>query len=171
LHVLGNKHVVKLDQQVFEVTRSADGEHRIRHPRRPDAYAPTLRHNSHGAWVGESENPRQWQGPQLMRRIGHATDGFSDAQLEQIRQLTGTDENILRRMHVENTPPPPLLADTLLRLASHPAPKDVAQALSAPAARVLRDCPQLTPVLAERVIGLARPLEMQRITLRRCRCV
>lgn len=168
LHPLGSKHVVQLDQQVFEVIRDPlSGEHRIRHPRRPDAYAPTLRHNRHGAWVCESENPRQWQGPQLMRRIGHATAGFSDAQLEQIRQLTGTDENILRRMHVENAPPPPLLADTLLRLASHPAPEDAAPALSAPAARVLRDCPQLTPVLAERVISQARPLEMQRITQRR----
>jgi hypothetical protein len=166
LHPVGDKQLLQLDQHLFEVVKDpATGQHRIRHPRRPEAYAPTLDHNARGAWVCETENPRQWEGTQLMRRIGHSTDGFSDAQLEQIRQLTGTDENILRRMHVENAPPPPLLTDTLVHLGT--TPDDAATPLSPEVSQVLVDCPQLTPILAERVIAQARPMELQQIAQRR----
>ncbi|MFD2884707.1 hypothetical protein ACFS4T_28210 [Pseudomonas lini] len=92
------------------------------HPQRPDAYAPTLRHNDQGAWVSETENPREWEGSTLMRRIGHTTDNFSDTQLEQIRQISSTEEAALRRMHIEHAPPPPLLTDTLQRLGAPVSP-------------------------------------------------
>ncbi|MEN5313803.1 dermonecrotic toxin domain-containing protein [Pseudomonas koreensis] len=168
LHTHGKKRLLRVDQQVFEVTKDpVTNEHRVRHPKRPEAYSPTLKHNTRGAWVCETENPRQWQGLQLMRRIGHATEGFTDKQLEQVRQLTGTDEDILRRMHVENAPPPPLLADTLERLGSAGAPSEAAAAPTPEVKQLLVDCPQLTTVLAERVIAQARPSELQQITQRR----
>jgi hypothetical protein len=166
LHPVGDRQLLRLDQQVFAVTQDpVSGQHQIRHPQRPQAYTPALAHNGDGAWVCETENPRQWQGAQLMRRIGHRTEGFSDAQLEQIRLLTGTDENILRRMYVENAAPPPLLIDTLVHLGM--APEEPAPALSPPARQVLVDCPQLTPTLAERVIAQASPMELQQITAQR----
>ncbi|WP_339449137.1 NEL-type E3 ubiquitin ligase domain-containing protein [Pseudomonas sp. EA_5y_Pfl2_R50] len=168
LHTHGEKRLLRVDQQVFEVTKDpVTDEHRVRHPKRPEAYSPTLKHNTRGAWVCETETPRQWQGPKLMRRVSHATDGFTDGQLEQVRQLTGTDENVLRRMHVENAPPPPLLVDTLERLGSHPAPSEAAATNTPAVEQLLVDCPQLTTVLAERVIAQARPLELQQITQRR----
>ena len=168
LHLQGEKRLLRVDEQVFEVDKHpVTDEHRIRHPKRPEAYSPTLKHNTRGAWVCETENPRQWQGSQLMRRIGHATDGFTDRQLEQVRLLTGTDEDVLRRMHVENAPPPPLLIDTLERLGSHPAPTEAATANAPEVDQLLVDCPQLSTVLAERVIAQARPLELQQITERR----
>ncbi|MFJ2712113.1 dermonecrotic toxin domain-containing protein [Pseudomonas sp. NPDC087346] len=166
LHSLGDKQLLLLDQNLFEVAKDPlTGQHRIRHPQRPQAYAPTLQHNARGAWVCETENPRQWEGTLLMRRIGHRTDGFSNAQLEHMRLLTGTDENVLRRMHVENAPPPPLLADTLERLGT--GPSEAAPPLSAQASQLLVVCPQLTPVLAERVITQATPMELQQMTQQR----
>ncbi|WP_330207629.1 NEL-type E3 ubiquitin ligase domain-containing protein [Pseudomonas sp. AM14(2022)] len=167
VHTLGDKQLLRLDQHLFEVTKDpVSGKHRLRHPRRPRAYAPTLAHNADGAWVCETENPRLWDGRKLLRRIGHRTDGFSDAQLEHMRLLTGTDEDMLRRMHVDNTPPPPLLSDTLDRLGpARPVQPDAP--LSPAASQVMVDCPQLTPVLAERVVSHARPLEQQQATTQR----
>ncbi|MFJ2282374.1 dermonecrotic toxin domain-containing protein [Pseudomonas sp. NPDC087803] len=166
LHALDGKQLLRLDHGLFEVTKEPTGEHRIRHPSRPQAYAPTLEHNGRGAWVCETENPRQWEGTLLMRRLGHRTDGFSSAQLEHMRLLTGTDDNTLRRMHVENAEPPPLLADTLQRLGMAGPDAPVAP-LSPAASQALVDCPQLIPVLAERVVAQATPLELQQITAHR----
>ncbi len=166
LYSVGDKQLLRLDDHLFQVKQDPlTGEHRIRHPQRPRAYSPTLQNNARGAWVCETENPRQWSAAQLMRRVVHGTEGSSDAQLEQIRLFTGTEENMLRRMHVENTQPPPLLLDTLIHLGM--APEQVAPPLSPAARQVLVDCPQLSSVLAERVVTQARPLELQQITLQR----
>jgi len=95
------------------------GRYRIAHPARANAYAPELNHNGFGAWSHELEQPRTWQGRTLMRRIGHGVREFSDAELEQIRHVSGTDEGVLRRMHVENEPPAPMLADTISRFDAY----------------------------------------------------
>ncbi|EJM84502.1 hypothetical protein PMI34_04500 [Pseudomonas sp. GM74] len=156
------RRFVRLDEQHFEVTQDAvTGQHRIKHPQRPDAYAPSLRHNGHGAWVGETENPREWEGSTLMRRLGHGTDAFNDEQLEQIRQISGTDEGVLRRVHVESAPPPPLLTDTLQRLAS---PAIAPAALSPEIAPLFGDFPELPATVAEQIHARASAAERQRIT-------
>ncbi|EJM60271.1 hypothetical protein PMI29_04107 [Pseudomonas sp. GM49] len=156
------RRLVRLDDQHFEVAQDpVTGQHRIKHPQRPDAYAPSLRHNGHGAWVSETENPREWEGSTLMRRLGHSTDGFSDEQLEQIRQISGTDEGVLRRVHVESAPPPPLLTDSLQRLASPavaPAP------LSPEIAPLFGDFPELPATVAAQIHARASAAERQRIT-------
>ncbi|MHC8304446.1 NEL-type E3 ubiquitin ligase domain-containing protein [Pseudomonas sp. PB3P13] len=120
LHQHQGKTILPLEGQHFEVRHDqAIGQHRIQHPTRPQAYAPTLRHNGEGAWVHEGESPHNWEGSTLMRRIGHSVDRYSTTQLENIRRISGTEEASLRRMHVENAAPPPLLADTLSRLKIH----------------------------------------------------
>ncbi len=161
IHLHQGRRIVRIDDQPFEVLEDpATGQQRIRHPQRPDAYAPTLRHNGEGAWVCETENPRDWQGSTLMRRLGHSTDGFSNIQLEQIRQISSTDEAALRRVHVDNTPAPPLLSDSLQRLATPPiAPA----ALSAEAAPLFNDFPELPATVAEKIIAGASESESQRI--------
>ncbi|MBB3243171.1 hypothetical protein FHW68_004738 [Pseudomonas sp. Tn43] len=156
------KQLVQLDSQLFEVEQDpATGHHRILHPQRVDAYAPTLRHNGHGAWVSETEHPRQWEGSTLMRRLGHAADDFSDSQLEQLRQISGTDEAVLRRMHVKNAPPPPLLTDTLQRLA--PSAQNVIAAPPSDIAGLLKDFPELPASVSEKILAGATAVEHQQI--------
>jgi hypothetical protein len=156
------RRILRLDNQHFEVLDDpVTGQQRIRHPQRFDAYAPTLRHNGQGAWVSETENPRDWEGSTLMRRIGHTTDGFSDVQLEEIRQISGTDETVLRRIHVENTPPPPLLSDTLQRLG---APVSPPPALSPEMAALFSGFPELPETLAEKIFAGATQSERQQMT-------
>ncbi|POF42857.1 hypothetical protein B0D71_08135 [Pseudomonas laurylsulfativorans] len=162
IHQHQGRRILRLDDQHFEVLEDpVTGQQHIRHPQRFDAYTPTLRHNGQGAWVCETENPREWEGSTLMRRLGHSTEGFNDEQLEQIRQISGTDEAVLRRVHVENTPPPPLLTDTLQRLASPPiAPA----ALSPEIAPLFSDFPELPATVAEQIHAHASAAERQRIT-------
>ena len=110
--VLGDKcYRVKMDP--------ASGQYRVVHPVRANAYGPELNHNGFGAWSHEVEQPRTWQGRELMQRIGHGVREFSDAELEQIRHVSGIDEGVLRRMHVENEPPAPMLADTISRFQAY----------------------------------------------------
>ncbi|UVJ42451.1 hypothetical protein NVV94_17665 [Pseudomonas sp. LS1212] len=89
---------------------------RVRHPSDAQAYQPALEHNGQGAWRHAHERPLQWSRTRLLRRIGHSVDGLSDTELEQALQISAIHENVLRRMHVEGEPVPPLLADTLERM-------------------------------------------------------
>ncbi len=156
------RRILRLEDQHFEVLDDpVTGQQRIRHPQRFDAYAPTLRHNGQGAWVSETENPREWEGTTLMRRIGHTTDGFSDTQLEQIRQISGTEEAELRRMHIEHAPPPPLLTDTLQRLG---APVNPPPALSSEMAALFSDYPVLPETVAQKIFAGATRSERQQMT-------
>ncbi|WP_095079993.1 dermonecrotic toxin domain-containing protein [Pseudomonas sp. Irchel s3h17] len=156
------RQLLRLDNKHFEVQKDpATGQHRIMHPQRPDAYAPTLRHNEQGAWVSETENPREWEGTTLMRRLGHTTDAFSDTQLDQIRQISCTEEAALRRMHTEHAPPPPLLTDTLQRLG---APVNPPPALSPEIAALFSDFPELPEPIAEKIFAGATQSERQQIT-------
>lgn len=161
LHQHQGRRILPLDNQHFDVVEdSVTGQQRIRHPRRADAYAPTLRHNGQGAWVCETENPRDWEGTTLMRRLGHSTEGFSDEQLEEIRQISGSTEDELRRMHVESAAPPVLLTDTLQRLAS---PVIEPAALPAEIAPLFSEFPELPANVAEEIIAGASDSERQRI--------
>ncbi|WP_223547850.1 NEL-type E3 ubiquitin ligase domain-containing protein [Pseudomonas sp. A-B-19] len=103
----GRHYVTRKDPQT--------AQYRLQHPTRPEAYAPKLDHNGRGAWRHEGENPLTWEGPKLMQRLGHMTDGLSSRQLENIRLISGTEEDALRRMHGENAEPPLLLEDTVNR--------------------------------------------------------
>ena len=103
----GRHYVTRKDPQT--------AQYRLEHPTRPEAYAPKLAHNGRGAWRHEGENPLTWEHPKLMQRLGHMTDGLNSRQLENIRLISGTEEDALRRMHVENAEPPLLLEDTVNR--------------------------------------------------------
>ncbi|WP_085699755.1 NEL-type E3 ubiquitin ligase domain-containing protein [Pseudomonas sp. B26(2017)] len=116
LHQHAGKTILPLEGRHYSVRFDREsGQYRVEHPSRPQAYSPRLKHNGAGAWTHEAETPHDWDGPQLMRRLGHSVDGYSDVELERIRRISGTPIDALRRMHVENSPPPPLLEDTLNR--------------------------------------------------------
>ena len=119
LHRVNGQAYLALEGRLYGVTQEPlTGRYRIQHPTRPDAYQPLLRHNGTGAWSHELEQPRTWQGSLLMRRLGHRVAAFSDAQLEQLRRIGGFDEGLLRRLHAEGEPLPPLLADQIARFES-----------------------------------------------------
>jgi hypothetical protein len=116
LHRHSGKTFLPIEGKHYEVQLDPQGEtHRIVHPTRAQAYWPEARHNGQGAWTLEGEKPQDWEGSRLMQRLGHSTEGYNPAELEKLRSISGTSDDSLRRMHVENAAPPPLLADTLTR--------------------------------------------------------
>lgn len=110
-------NLLKLDNKVYNVeTDPASNTQRIAHPSRPHAYRPHVRHNGHGAWHTELEQPLQWGRQTLLRRLGHSVEGISEADQTVALNISGVDEAALRKMHVNSEKPPALLIDTLDRL-------------------------------------------------------
>ena len=89
--------------------------YRIKHPDRPQAYAPRVQHNGQGAWVIETEQPLQWSDSQLFKRLGTVNASFSDEDASRILAITQTGAGVLRRIHTDGLPSPALLADTVQR--------------------------------------------------------
>lgn len=132
LHQYAGKTVLPLEGTHYEVKYDRDsGQHRIQHPSRPQAYAPQLRHNERGAWIHEGEQPQDWDGPILMRRLGHTVDGYTDAELESLRSISGMPADSLRRMYLENAAPSPALADTLMRFKTWDETRNLGQLIRA----------------------------------------
>lgn len=128
LHRHAGKTILPLEGRHYEVRYDRDsGHHRVQHPTRPQAYSPQLRHNGEGAWTHEAEAPQEWEGPTLMRRLGHSVAGYTQNELENLRAISGTSPEALRRAHVENTIPPPLLADTVTRFNTWEETKSISQ--------------------------------------------
>ncbi|MFJ2486034.1 dermonecrotic toxin domain-containing protein [Pseudomonas sp. NPDC087639] len=123
LHQVGSANILPLQGKLYSVekasTQPTSRTHRIKHPSRPNAYRPKIEHNDHGAWRHEAESPQDWSDQTLMQRLGHDVERFSPAELEQIRISSGTDTDELRQMHDDNSPPPPLLADTIKRFTAY----------------------------------------------------
>lgn len=123
LHQHADQNILPLDGNLYAVeptsTAPNSRTHRIKHPSRPNAYAPRVEHNGSGVWVHEAENPANWEGATLMQRLGHSVGRFKNVELEQIRISSGTQEDTLRRMYVENAPTPPVLADTIKRFTAY----------------------------------------------------
>lgn len=116
LHTHEDKRLLPLEDAHFAVTESqVPGQYRIEHPSRPDAYQPVLRHNGEGAWHTELEQPLEWDGATALRRIGPAVESLSKSERETVLQISGTSEDALRKMHVEQEKVPPLLADSIQR--------------------------------------------------------
>ena len=114
------RQYVALNGDYYQVRRDPlSGQYRIQHPSRSSAYAPELIHNGQGTWSHELEQPLSWSGVTLMRRLGPLVSGFTDTQLEQIRQVSGVDESALRRLHVEGEPLPAKLLDTLAQFRAY----------------------------------------------------
>lgn len=116
----GERKVLPLEGKHYMVKEDPfSGQHRLQHPERPDAYQPGVNSNGAGAWHSEFEAPIEWDTAKLLRRLGPAVGDFSDEVLEQIRLVSGVDENALRRLHVDSEAPPPLLADALKRFRAY----------------------------------------------------
>ncbi|MHC8316413.1 NEL-type E3 ubiquitin ligase domain-containing protein [Pseudomonas sp. LB3P31] len=131
LHRHDGRNVLPLDGDHYAVQEVAGtGRYRVQHPTRPDAYAPELNTNGSGAWNHEAEHPQGWDQKTVLRRLGHSVDAFSDTELEHIRIVSDTDEDLLRRMHVDSEPMPELLADTIKRFNDHADAKSLPRQIS-----------------------------------------
>ena len=75
--------------------------------------------NGEGAWRFRNEKPLEWEGQQLFRRLGYTAFGFNPDQVAAILKISGTSDEVLRRMHVYADKPPALLADTLQRFTNY----------------------------------------------------
>ena len=88
---------------------------RMVHPDKPGVNTPILEHNYKGAWRLQIERPQQWEDLKLLRRLRAERSTFSDEVGRQIMTVSNTDEGVLRRVHMNNLAPPPLLMDTWKR--------------------------------------------------------
>lgn len=86
---------------------------RIQHPSDATAYQPILHSNGQGAWRHTLERPLAWDRLTLLRRIGHAVEAFSDADLLKVADVSGVSDNALRKMHMDYAAPPPALTDAM----------------------------------------------------------
>ncbi|MFC6297758.1 NEL-type E3 ubiquitin ligase domain-containing protein [Pseudomonas spelaei] len=119
LHSHRGKQIVRVNNRHYEVRQDPENQaFQLAHPKRSDAYRPPVTLNGSGACVLEGEQPRAWSNTRLLRRLGPQTDGLSNAELEQVRVISGVEYGALRQMYVKNEPTPPLLADTLQRFKS-----------------------------------------------------
>ncbi|MDR0210764.1 MAG: hypothetical protein LBJ33_16620 [Pseudomonas putida] len=116
LYTLDGQHYVRIEGQTYALEQDDHGDWQLLHPSTTGAYRPRLTHNGHGAWRLALEQPLDWSDLQLMRRLGHVTDGLEDADLVMAMAATGTDANVLRRVHIDGQRPPALLIDALKRL-------------------------------------------------------
>jgi len=103
LYTLGDKRYLRIDQQVYEVARDATGTWRIETDL-AEAYRPELSAYGDGAWQAYGERPLLWPRRQLLRRLGHITDGLGDTELEQAADISGISDDVLRKVHVDRRP-------------------------------------------------------------------
>ena len=110
------KTLLSLDNKPYAVSQDpVTGEHRIDHPSRPEAYKPVLKHNGKGAWKTEVDQPLSWDKATVLRRLGPDMERFAPSVRERMLQISDCHENALRKMHVNSSQTPALLADTLKR--------------------------------------------------------
>ena len=174
-----------MDGSTYQVKGTAPW--RLQHPSRPDAYEPKLRHNNAGTWLHELDQPLDWQGLTLFRRLGRAGAEFSDISARRILQVSDTHEAVLRRVLADGERPPALLDDTMQRfqldqeLATQTMGDDSVrqqrnelfqtryQALQASevadVALLQRVYPGLPRSVAQEVLNHASPLELQQLAL------
>ena len=117
LYPYQRKKLLMLDDKTYAVEKDpVSSTLHLQHPTRPDAYRPWVRHNGHGAWYTELEQPLQWDRKTLLQRLGHPVDGLGEADQALALRISGVEPDALRKMHVNGEAPPALLIDTLDRL-------------------------------------------------------
>ncbi|MGY2285969.1 dermonecrotic toxin domain-containing protein [Pseudomonas gingeri] len=111
-----DKTYLGLDGRHYRIRPGASANRfHLQHPSNPDAYAPLVYHNGKGAWLHQFENPLQWQQPQLFSRLGPDAASLDPAAAQRIMRLSEVDDGILRRLHLDQAPPPALLEDSVTR--------------------------------------------------------
>ncbi|WP_175649407.1 NEL-type E3 ubiquitin ligase domain-containing protein [Pseudomonas sp. Marseille-P9899] len=114
LYHFQGKQWLPLEGRLYSVKNGESGSY-LEHPQRADAYRPAVRHNTAGAWLHELDQPLEWEGLTLFRRLGAEGDELSDEAARRALYVSDTHEAQLRRALVEGQRPPALLSDTVER--------------------------------------------------------
>ena len=115
-YTLDNASAIVIDAHCYEVQRPFNGV--VTSIVDPDSFAkaPIRAYgNGAGAWRHQFEQPMEWDGQYLFRRLGYDASHFDSDQITAILHTSGTSEEMLRRVHVNHEKPPPLLVDTQQR--------------------------------------------------------
>lgn len=95
-------------------------QRRIRHPVRPNAYAPLLEGNEGACWQHELETPQEWHASAELFQDLDAGWGHLDEQaIHAVMRATGFNQDQLRRLHVEQAQAPARLHDAVQRQQLH----------------------------------------------------
>src|SRR5471032_2249189 len=180
---LDGKKYLTIEDRTYEVRHRQDlNKWQLQHPNPDHRFSPVLEHNEAGAFRHEGEMPEQWSRNKLFKRLGHSVSGLSETAADRILAVTGTDETLLRQLHVQNSIAPGQLRDTIKRfeldsaLESFVAEADSSRAQqfdrlysqseisTDPAARLLcRDFPTLPISVAEELVATSLPAQAQEI--------
>ncbi|MCU1731882.1 MULTISPECIES: NEL-type E3 ubiquitin ligase domain-containing protein [unclassified Pseudomonas] len=114
LYHFQGKQWLPLEGRTYSVRDGENGSY-LEHPGRADAYRPAVRHNTAGAWLHELDEPLEWEGLTLFRRLGAEGDELSDEAAQRALYVSDTHEAQLRRALAEGQRPPALLSDTVER--------------------------------------------------------
>lgn len=181
-----DKTWVSVEGKVYSVKQNpASEQFHIEHPTKAISYEPALRNNGAGAWLHPVDQPLEWEGLKLFRRLGHCAAQFSDVTARRILQVSHTRETVLRRAFSENRRPPALLEDTMQRfqldqdIERAPEDSDASisryalfesryRAMSSRAAEnvtaIGRSYPGLPRVIAEELISYATSAELEQLS-------
>lgn len=117
LYEFDSKTWLPMNGKLYRVEADATGKNwRIRHPQDQHAYSPKLEHNGAGAWRHEWENPMGWDEVTAFRRLNVTCDAFTEEEISRVLSITGSNEALLRQIHVESHPLPALLRDAIQRM-------------------------------------------------------
>ncbi|NWC45570.1 leucine-rich repeat domain-containing protein [Pseudomonas edaphica] len=116
LYAHADKQILTLNGRHFSIKQQL-GNTFLAHPTRAHAYRPQIISNGKGAWLTATDRPLTWDRSTLLRRLGPPADTLSETRLEWAHRISGADDAALRKLHMDRQPPPPLLADTLKRVA------------------------------------------------------
>ena len=116
LYRIDDKNYLSLHGSVYQVDFDpVINKWRMKHPNKIGVNEPTLEHNYNGAWRQTIENPLQWEGLKLLRRLRARPESISDEMGHKIMAVSNTSEGVLRQIHMNNLAPPPLLVDSWKR--------------------------------------------------------
>ncbi|CAI3800088.1 hypothetical protein GLGCALEP_02400 [Pseudomonas sp. MM221] len=173
----GGRSLRRLHDAVYQVGGGDDSAWHIAHPSRPGAYSPVLEHNGAGGWMHEFEQPQRWQDTACMvRRLASRTAAVSDEVAAFALQVTGYDADQLRRLLLENAPPPARLLDAIERWQLHnefPALRGEAfeevfneRQVNPQAADqlLMRDFPSLSHRCAREIVEQANSIELESLS-------
>ncbi|MDU8500453.1 DUF6543 domain-containing protein [Pseudomonas syringae] len=117
LYEFDSKTWLPMNGKLYRVEADAIGKNWcIRHPLDQKAYSPKLEHNGAGTWRHEWENPMGWDEVTAFRRLNVTCDAFTEEEISRVLSITGSNEALLRQIHVENHPLPALLKDAIQRM-------------------------------------------------------
>lgn len=106
------------------------GHWRVSHPRRWDAYRPSLKHNFQGGWQHEFERPQEWTDPlYTLHRIDPRLATLPSDALQSLATINQMDQSVLRRLAAQQQPMPERFQDLVARFRQHQKVLDLAHAL------------------------------------------